>query len=146
MKYKKGILFLLIILWISLAGISVFYNSLKTISEIRVWVSLSNSQKLQKIFGPSYEFSIFIDANTSRNSNILFYSNEGMPYFYARYYLYPHRLYWYQNGVEYVMSRYPKQFDYVAFYNMNAPIQGYEKIATFSARKSNAFGSLYKRK
>ncbi len=146
MKHRKSILTLLIIFWISLAIFNVFYNSVKSISEIRDWVPLSENQKLQKIFGPTYEFSAFIDANTQRDSNILFYSKEGMPYFYARYYLYPRHLYWHQNMNEYVKSKYPKKFDYIALYSMNASPEGYEKIASFSAKNSGVFGSLYKRK
>jgi len=144
--YKKGIFLLLIFFWIALAFFNIFYNSAKTVSEIRIWIPLSKEQKLQKIFGPNFEFAEFINQNTKSDSNILFYSEEGMPFFYARYHSYPRHLYWYQNGDEYVKSKYPKTFDYVALYNMQISLNDYEKIATFSAKNSAIFGSIYKTK
>ncbi len=144
--YKKGILVFLLFFWICLATFNVFYNSIKTVYEIKDWYPLSENQKLEKIFGPTYEFSAFVNDNTPENSKISFYSQEGMPFFYARYYLYPRHVYWQQDTVEYVKDRYPKEFDFVALYNMNVPLVGFEKIATFSAKNSNITGSLHKRK
>lgn len=146
MKYRKIILLFLITIWISLAFFNVFYNSVKSISEVKEWGPLSNEQKLQKIFGPVYEFSVFLDANTKKDSDILFYSNDSMSYFYARYFLYPRHLYWYQNPSEYVRSTFPKKTEYVAAYNMNVSLNEYEKVTSFSAKFSEDFGFLYKRK
>lgn len=128
-----------------LAFFNVIYNAINTISEVRIWVPLSDDQKREKIFGESYDFSVFINANTTKDANILLYSDEGMPYFYSRYYSYPRHIYWYQNKDEYVRSKYPKKFDYVAVYNMNIPLEGYKKVATFSVKNSRVIGSLYKR-
>ena len=144
--YKKGIFLFLIFSWIFLAFFNVVYNSIKTVSEVRVWAPLSENQKLEKIFGPTYEFSEFINKNTPKNSKISFYSEEGMLFFYARYYLYPRHLYWQQDTVEYVKDRYPKEFDYVAVYDMQTTLNDFEKVASFSAKSSSATGSLYKRK
>lgn len=144
--YKKIIFFILVFFWISLSVFNVFYNSTKTLSEIREWGPLSEDQKRLKLFGASHEFSVFINAHTTPNTKILFYSETGMPYFYARYYSYPRHLYWYQNNSEYVKSKYPEHFDYVALYNMHPSIKDYEYVASFSAKYSSVTGYLYKRK
>ena len=143
---KKSIFTVLISCWIIFAFFNILYNSAKTVSEIKVWTPLSDAQKRQKIFGDSYNFSVFINTHTTKHAKILFYSETSMPYFYARYYSYPRLLYWYQNPDDYVKSTYPKRFDYIALYNSHNFFGGYVMQATYSAKQSGISGSLYKRK
>src|SRR6185369_655491 len=143
---KKQLLSVLIGFWIFFSFFSVLYNSLKTVSEIRELSLLSENQKLQKLFGASYDFSVFINEHTEKHAKILFYSQTAMPYFYARYYSYPRHLYWLQNEDESIKRTRPKQFDYIALFNMPASFEGYEIKASYSAKQSGIFGSIYKRK
>jgi hypothetical protein len=143
---KKFIFVILIGFWIFIAFFNVLYNSFKTVSEIKEWVPLSDSQKRYETIGDSYNFSAFINAHTQSNAKILFYSETGLPYFYARYYSYPRKLYWYENNDPSIKSTRPKKYDVIAFYDMRTSLNGYTLLASISAKQSGYFGSLYKRK
>lgn len=143
---KKIIFVFLITCWIAIAFFNVLYNSVKTLSEIKQWVPLSDSQKRHETIGDGYDFSAFINANTQSHANILYYSETSLPYFYARYYSYPRKLYWYENQDPAAKSTRPKKYDFVALYNMRTPLRGYALVASFSAKQSGITGSLYKRK
>lgn len=134
---SRKIFFILISLWFVIAVFSLTYNSLKAFSEVRTWGGLSDTQKRQKIFGDSYNFINFLKNNT-HGKQILFFSNDSEVYYLARYSLYPQEIYWNENDK---ISR----FKYIATYNHDLVPNGYELVATFSAKSTN-YGFLYHKK
>lgn len=72
-----------------LAVFNVFYNSVKSVSEVREWAFLTDHEKRHKLFGDTYDFYTFINKNSQENANILFMPKDEMSFYLARYYLYP---------------------------------------------------------
>jgi hypothetical protein len=140
------ILFFLITLWIILSCVNIFYNAGKSISEIKEWGFLSDSQKRQKIFGDLYSFIKLVDEKTNTNARILIISNENAPYYLARYYLYPKKVYSLSesNFIQEVDKQ--KKIEYIVSYNKNIFLNNYKKIASFKQPASNNYGSIYIKK
>ena len=139
------ILCILIILWIGLSSLDVVYNSLKTVSEAKYWLPLSDSQKRHEIFGDTYDFINFIKNNSSEHASVLIYSNNDMVYYLGRYYLYPREIKAAQNTQQFNLLQQSKKFDYVALFDKTAVISNYSFLASKSSEQHNSW-SMYKNK
>lgn len=93
-KQLKTVLLLLFACWIFFAFARTLFNLSKLITEEPKWYFLSNEQKKEKQFGEKHDFFRFVQRNTTKNSNILLFTNDGMTYYLARYYLYPTTVIW----------------------------------------------------
>lgn len=137
---------LLIFLWISIAFLNVFYNSKKTIAEFRDWAPLSDSEKRYKLFGDLYDFIVFTNLHTDKNSSILIYSDADMTHLLSRYYLYPKNTYTTNNKDRVITLVKSNKYDYLAVYNDLLPMKQYKRIARYSSKISSKKGYLYKLK
>src|SRR5882724_6103981 len=91
----KSIIKVLLFIMIISACFNVVYNSVKTISEVKEWTPLSDTQKRHKIFGDLYDFLILVKTYTKNDDHILIYAKDGekyQTYFLSIYYLYPRRI------------------------------------------------------
>ena len=134
-------LLLLILLWIALSFTSILHNSVKSITEIRDWYFLSDTEKRQKIFGDLYTVTMLIEKNTTKKSQILLVAEEKMPYYLTRYYLYPRRIYL-TTAKDLARTNKENKYPYIFAYNTKISNKNYKEIASFSSRTGN-YGSLY---
>ncbi len=143
---KRKILLLLILIWIIFSFLSVFYNAIKSVSEAKEWIPLSDSEKKEKIFGDVYNFAEFIKANTENNSKILLLINDGMYYYYSRYDIYPRRIIWADTSDELKELMNKDKFNYAVIYDKKINLNGYEQKSVFFSKKLNELLILYKHK
>lgn len=147
MRTKKIIYLLLIIFWILLSFCFTLYNFKTLIIDAKEWLPLSDYQKRHKIFGDFYDFVIFVNLRTEINSSILFYSNYDMMGLISRYYTYPRNVYLSNDSQNSLIASINKfNYDYIATYNKELVINGYNKISFFESKNNSNFGFLYKRK
>ncbi len=137
---------LLIFLWIILAFFNVFYNSWKTISEVREWAPLSDSQKRHKLFGDLYDFFVLIKNHTGTKDHVLIFSNDGRTHFLSIYYLYPRIIESTNDDKRFIELFRSKKFTYIASFDNPALSKDYIQIASYSSKTSANYGSIYKLK
>jgi hypothetical protein len=113
---KTKTFFCILLAWLLISIFNVFYNLFKSISEIKTWFPLSDYQKRQMIFGDLYPFLFFVGANSSKNSNILIYSNDVKTFYLSIYYLYPRTVTVVDNEKDFKEELNSKKFKYVAIY------------------------------
>ena len=142
----RSFLKLVIVLWIIIAFFNVFYNMKKTFSEVHEWGSLSIDEKRYKIFGDLYDFSLLLNKYTESDAKILMSSTDGMMYGVGRYYVYPRSLICPPEEKLFIARAKEKKITYIFIYNKMGSFEGYEKIASFSSKKSNNYAILYKLK
>lgn len=135
----------LISLWIIIGFFNVLFNSVKSVTEIRQWVPLTDSQKREEIFGELYPFLIFINDNTAPESEIFIFSTDIKTHYLAIYYLYPRVTADTDSEEELRKVIEEKEYKYIALFKERRVINGYKSIATF-ADKGKYMGSLYQRK
>lgn len=119
----KRIFYFLLILWFVLSLARTFYNFSKIATEEKDWLSFSDDQKRSKIFGDLYDFLRFVEVDTRKGSDIIFYmpdlTIDGRLYYLGNYYLYPRRIEitdsltylakrLSNNSIDYVISYYKK--------------------------------------
>jgi hypothetical protein len=80
---------MLLVVWVVISVVSLVYNAKKSVSEIKEWAPLSDSEKRNKIFGDSHTFFIFIANHTDNKSHILIFSQDVKTFYLSKYYLYP---------------------------------------------------------
>jgi len=115
-KQKKIILLLILFLWAFIAFGRTIFNASKLITEERKWVFLTDEEKREKQFGEKHLFFRFVQKNTDSNSNILFFTNDGMAYYLARYYLYPTTVIWGERQFVEWKNDINRNYDYVMYY------------------------------
>ncbi|MBI2031153.1 MAG: hypothetical protein HYT08_00920 [Candidatus Levybacteria bacterium] len=145
LSLKRKILLLLLLIWIVLSFLSVFYNAVKSVSEAKAWLPLSDSEKRQKIFGNLHPFFIFIKTHTEKNSNILIFSDDAKTYYLGIYYLYPRIIYTTENIKEFSFLAKTLKYDYIAIFNNNFSGNNYKLIKVQNFEGNNRF-QLLKRK
>lgn len=135
------------LLWFSLSVISVFYNAVKSVSEIREWMPLTYDEKRAKIFGNAHHFFVFVSDHTSTREHIFLYSKDVKTFYLSKYYLYPRIVDSTDNYQEFEKKVNENKYDYVATDSLTlAPnIAGYTKVASLEAKENGAY-MLYKRK
>jgi hypothetical protein len=57
-------------------------------------MGLDDEEKRRKFFGKQYSIIEDIKRTTKGKGSVLIVAADGMPYYMARYYLYPQRIYW----------------------------------------------------
>lgn len=114
--YINYSLLILISVWFCLAFLRTFYNVSKTYTEEREWISLSDEEKRNKIFGDLHTFFRFVQKNTKEGSRILFLSPGGKTYYVGLYYLYPTRITYVKNIMEARGLMEKNKFDYLLVY------------------------------
>jgi len=147
--FMKHFFNVLIVIWIAIACFNVLYNLQKTYTEFKEWAFLSDSEKRHKIFGNLYDFQMLIRQNTRPNDRILIFHNGGEQYqiyFFSIYNLYPRRIRTTISKKEFRELLNNKQFPYVAALNFPIESKHYKKVASFSAQRSDEYGSIYKLK
>lgn len=147
-KSKLGklqiILCILIILWVIISSFDVTYNSLKTVSEAKHWISLSDFQKRHEIFGDIYNFINFVKNKSSEHTSILIYSDNDMVYYLGRYYLYPREISVAPNAQQFDSLQQSKKFDYVALFDKTTVVSNYPFLVSKSSGQHD-FWSMYKK-
>lgn len=93
-KIAQALLVMIVGVWAFIAIAHVFYNISKIVTDEKVWLSLSDERRRQRVFGDLYILYSYIDTVTARDDKILVITADGKPYFYGRYYLYPKKIYW----------------------------------------------------
>src|SRR6266550_146057 len=91
---KIKILLFLVILWVIIAFFNVTYNTIKSVSEAKQWMFLTNQQKQTKIFGDITNVFITINNDTNKNARVLLFTKDNMLFYLSRYYLYPKKVIW----------------------------------------------------
>ena len=79
----------LLSIWLGFSLTRTIYNFSKLFTEETDWYFLTTEQKKEKQFGEKHLFLRFVQNYVPENSNVLLYTNDGMVYYLARYYLYP---------------------------------------------------------
>lgn len=139
----------LITAWIVIAFFNVFFNMVKSCSEIKEWGFLSDNEKRHKIFGDLHDFLVLIRQNTKKDDHILIFSKDGEEYqtlFLSLYYLYPRIITTTIDGKEFTNMIKTKKYKYIAAYNSPIRSIDYEKTASYSAKTTSIYGSIYRLK
>ncbi len=142
----KKIFFFLFFLWITIAIFNIFYNTVRSISEVREWAFLSDSAKRQKAFGDQYDFIIFVNSHTVNNTHILFFSKDDMTYLLSRYYLYPRIVKSTNDKNLFMKLTKSGSYNYLAIYDNSFTLTDYQQIASYSSKTTKNFAYLYKQK
>lgn len=139
-------MFVLFSLWGLLAVGSVGYNAINTVSEIKNWYFLTDTQKREKIFGDLYSFFVFIQLQIKREKELLLFSKDVKTHYFGMYLFYPTVIT--DTSSEKILQQLAKskKFRFIGTYNKTFFLEGYEQIASFSSKSSQNFGMLYKRK
>lgn len=143
-KLNGYVVSVLLSLWIVFSLVSVVYNTLKIFPETKQWFFLSDLQKRQQIFGDIYDFLVFIEKNTSYNSDVAILSADVKTHYLSLYYLYPRKIVDTSTQSRLSTLATSKKITYIATYNNSIDYPQYEKIASFSSTNNNSFGHLYK--
>jgi len=122
---------------------NVFYNSVKSISEIKNWAFLSDYQKREKIFGDLFVFIDLINKNTKNKSEILIIAKDEMPFYLSRYFLFPKKVYR-QDSLNIAQIDKEKKYQYIAVYNQEVELKNYRQIKMFKSENEKNFGILFK--
>lgn len=142
---KRKLLLLLFLGWLLLSVSDVFYNSVKSISEVKSWAFLSDSQKKQMIFGDLYNFLIFIGNHTQKTDHILIFSKDVRTFFYGAYTLYPRIISVADNNHDFTKQIGRTNFDDIVLYDQYQNLDGYRLVASYSSKILKDFGGIYKR-
>jgi hypothetical protein len=129
---RSTFLFVLLGVWALLAIGSVGYNAVNTVSEVKNWYFLTDTQKREKLFGDLYTFFTFIDKNTPADASILIKSFDVRTFFLGRYYLYPKKI------------TVGEGAPYIASFGSPLKLQDYVLIETCSMKEQKGF--LYKKR
>lgn len=143
---NKKIFFLLFFLWLAISVFDVCFNSIKSFSEVRQWMFLTDQQKEHKIFGDLYTFCTFINAATPSNTRILLFSNNLTLFYYERYCIYPRIITNTGDGKNLQNLAKLTNTNYIVMYDDSFVLKDYKKTATFSTKLKSNFGAIYKRK
>lgn len=145
--YKKRLYFYVIFsFWIILTLFSLAYNVINGFVDAKNWLPLSDSEKKYKLFGDMYVFFAFVKQHTPASTSILLYPHTEEIFYRGIYDLYPRVIYTAKDIHELKDTIKKKPTLYIATYDTSISLDGYEKIASFSGKKSTNFGILYKRK
>lgn len=140
---------IIVVCWIIIAFFNIFYNSVKSYSEVKEWGNLTDYQKRYKIFGDLHIFLTLIKDKTKKNDSVLIYTKDGVKwqtFFLSLYYLYPRKITTTIDKKEFTLLSKSNKFDYIATYNSSFISDKYKRSAIFSTLKSANYGSLYKLK
>lgn len=142
----KQVFKFLILLWIIFAFFNVFYNTRKTIQEVREWTPLSDSQKRHKLFGDLYDFFTLIKNHTGTKAHVLIFSTDDRTRFLSIYYLYPRIIESTNDNKKFIELARSKKFTYISSFDNPIRTKNYIQIVSFSSKTSSNFGSIYKLK
>jgi hypothetical protein len=142
---KQGIFIFLVALWIATAFFNIFYNIVKTKSEVQEWVRLNDVDKRQKIFGDLYNFFTFISSNTQKNETILIYSKDQRTFYLGTYYLYPRHIVFIDDEKNLMQTIKKQKYTHVAIYNNHIVLPQYKLSAKYAGKTTKDFGILYKK-
>lgn len=124
----KVYLIILVGLWTILVFARIILNISKLYTEEKSWVFLTNEQKREKQFGEKYVFLKFATENMVANSNIVMFTDDGMVYYLARYFLYPTTVIWGERQFTEWGNDINRDYSYAIFYPVKRPILGEKKI------------------
>lgn len=131
----------LLILWICIASVRLVFNISKMFTEEWQWLSFSDQQKREKLYGDIEKIYQEIDEKTIEGSNLYLFSEDGKSYFILRYLLYPTKVFWIKNikDIHKISSN-----DYVLFYHQSKPknVNNVLYIKKFNTDNNSSF--LYK--
>lgn len=153
-KRNFKVLFLLLIgLWILLVFSRVIHNISKLYTEETHWIFLTDDQKREKQFGEKYVFLKFVNEKVNSQSNILMFTNDGMAYYLARYFLYPTTVIWGERQFTEWGNDINRDYSYAIFYPITNPSYTNKKIinevtfTSFAEFKVNGLirGVIYKK-
>jgi hypothetical protein len=137
-SYKIKILSCILIIWFIMSVFNVFYNLLKSVSEVKIWFPLTDYEKRKMIFGDFYPFLSFVSANSAKNSNMLIYSKDVKSFYLSIYYLYPRAITIVDNKNDLNSKLSNGEFKYVAIYK-----NSYKPIAYRLSATLPGIGELY---
>ena len=137
---------LLIFIWVIISFFNIFYNGVKSFSEMQEWGTLTDSEKRHKLFGSVYDFIMLIQNHTSKNDRILIYSKDIKTHYLSIYYLYPRVVTTTNDKQMFLQLIKTKKFVHIASYGSPITADNYEKVASLSAKVSDKYGFLYKLK
>jgi hypothetical protein len=131
---KVKILSVVIFLWIVISIFDVSYNFVKSFSEAKFWLPLSDSQRRHEVYGSIYDFIVLIGKYTDNQSTILIYSKDNKAYYLARYYLYPRNINVVSNKnvINQILTK--TNFDYIALDNCQQNFDKFTPVASSSSR------------
>jgi len=129
---KIKIFFVVVFIWIVLSVFDVGFNFIKSFSEAKHWLPLSDVQKRHEIYGNIYDFVAFINNHTENYSSILVYSKSDLAYYLGRYYLYPRNINVISNKNEINQILTKKYFNYVALDNYQQNFNEYTVLVSVS--------------
>ncbi len=141
----KKVFLSLFFLWIILSILTLPYNALNTVLDIKSWFFLTDNQKREKIFGDTYDYIYFINSKTPKNSNIYIFSKDGKIGLIARYFLYPRKLYVTKDDSNLINLLKHESFDYISLYDKEKIIQNYKLFAKYQSKTTFHFGIIYKK-
>lgn len=141
--YNK-ILLVFLIIWTAFAVVSVAYNAVKTISEVKEWAFLSDNEKRYKIFDNLHDYFVFIQNNTNPNGSILLYSEDARAFYLSKYYLYPRKVDLADNVQDLKKMADSGEYMYLAVSEDKVVPQVYQMAASGSSKKNLEF-FLYKK-
>lgn len=113
---------------------------------------MTDEQKRELQFGDLHYLFRFVQKNTKPDSNILFVTNDGKPYYLGRYYLYPTKVVWSKlpnmlwnnnNSFDYVLVYLTKE-DLIRKIDFSKYVQGYKPLDSY-VDPTRSIGLLYKK-
>ena len=139
----KQIFLCILAFWLFLSFLTIPYNAVKAISEIKIWYPLTDSQKREKIFGDTYNFITFVAANTPQNSSVYIFSKDDKIGLISAYFLYPRKILVTKSDANLDGRIKSSSSNYVALYDRRPEIMNYKKKETYSSKAGSDFGTLY---
>ena len=124
----KFVLLILIGLWIVLTFFRMAFNFSKLYTEETRWIFLNDEQKKEKQFGERYVFFMFVKENIKDKSNIILFTNDGMAYYLARYFLYPTTVIWGERQFTEWGNDINRTYSYAIFYPTTNSLYEEKKI------------------
>lgn len=145
-QYKIIIFWMLLWVWVLFACGSLLVNGAKVVLEERTWISLSEDEKREKIFGDLHPFFQFVTMYSEKDAKILIFSNHVMTQYLGMYYLYPRMITVTDDVKAFTKLVQTKKYMYVVVYNANISPKEYANTAEYSGKDANHFGSFFKRR
>jgi hypothetical protein len=136
---KAKILYMFISIWVILSVFDVGFNLVKSYSEGKHWLPLSDTQKRQEVYGNIYNPINFISKKTESKSSILIYSKDDKAYYLGRYYLYPRNITVVSDNTKIESTLRNTNFDYLA---LDGYVQDFDR---FKPVASGSFWTIFKR-
>lgn len=154
-SYINYLLLILMSVWFVIAFLRTSYNVLKIYTEEKAWISLSDEEKRNKIFGDLHTFFRFVQRNTKEGSRILFLSPGGKTYYVGLYYLYPTKIIYVKNIIEARELMKKNKFNYLLVYqtrekdldeneSFSWQINELKSSSTYMGIGKKSIGRLYK--